>query len=105
LHWLPVNARIDYKILNTTWKALHKESPGYISGLLKPITHNRDLRSKFNGLLETPQTLTKLGERAFCHIAPKLWNKLPQDIRLSSSNEVFKKKLKTHLFHHNYLNP
>ena len=30
--------------------------------------------------------------------APELWNKLPLDIRLSSSVTVFKTKLKTYLF-------
>ena len=30
--------------------------------------------------------------------APKLWNSLPLELRLSSSIELFKKDLKTHLF-------
>ena len=38
------------------------------------------------------------GERAFSVAAPRLWNKLPLQIRLSSSEAVFKTNLKTHLF-------
>ena len=34
----------------------------------------------------------------FAVAAPKLWNRLPLDIRLSSSVTVFKTKLKTYSF-------
>ena len=38
------------------------------------------------------------GERAFIVAAPRLWNKLSLQIRLSSSEAVFKGNLKTYLF-------
>ena len=45
LHWLPVRSRIKYKILVTTYRALHNESPAYINELLTPHTPpmNKDL--------------------------------------------------------------
>ena len=46
----------------------------------------------------TPKTNNKWGDRAFANVAPKLWNTLPLEIRQSSSVEIFKKKLKHHLF-------
>ncbi len=36
--------------------------------------------------------------RAFCKAAPRLWNRLPRDIRHSKSINRFKCSLKTHLF-------
>ena len=36
LHWLPVRSRIKYKILVTTYRALHNEAPAYISEMLTP---------------------------------------------------------------------
>ena len=47
------------------------------------------------GILKSFKTY---GERAFSVAAPRLWNKLPLQIRLSSSEAVFKANLKTHLF-------
>ena len=40
---------------------------------------------------------TKYGDRAFSHMAPKLWNMLPLDIRKTKNTEQFKKKLKSFL--------
>jgi len=48
-------------------------------------------------LLDEPRANLKThGERAFSVAAPRLWKKLPLQIRLSSSEAVFKTKLKTH---------
>ena len=41
--------------------------------------------------------------RAFAVSAPELWNKLPDDIRPCYNLNLFKRKLKTHLFK-NYFN-
>jgi len=47
---------------------------------------------------ELRANLKMCGERAFSVVAPRLWNKLPLQIRLSSSEAVFKANLKTYLF-------
>ena len=39
----------------------------------------------------------KYGDRAFSHVAPKLWNLLPIEIREEHVLDEFKKKLKTFL--------
>jgi len=50
-------------------------------------------------LLEEPRANLKTdGERAFSVATPRLWNKLPLQIRLSTSEAVFKANLKTYLF-------
>ena len=41
----------------------------------------------------------KYGDRSFTCAAPKLWNALPFEVRDSKSLDIFKSKLKTHLFH------
>lgn len=38
------------------------------------------------------------GDRAFSICAPRLWNSLPLSVRTSVSTDVFKKRLKAHLF-------
>ena len=43
--------------------------------------------------------LKMYGERAFSVAAPRLWNKLPLQIRFSSSEAVVKANLKTYLMY------
>ena len=99
LHWLPVHLRIDFKILLTTFKILNDLAPSYLCELLKYKTTPRCLRSESKHELDVPRTrTTSYGDRAFSVIAPILWNKLPDDIRLETDLSTFKTKLKTHLF-------
>ena len=99
LHWLPVEQRIQFKILLTTFKCLNGKGPGYLTDLLIQHTPHRVLRSSGNSLLTVPRTrLKNYGDKAFAKAAPELWNNLPIDIRSCNSVNSFKKKLKTHLF-------
>ena len=100
LHWLPIEARIIYKICLHCHNFFHATSPAYFSELLTIYTPARSLRSsqdKF--LLSTPLTRTKTyGERSFSYTAPTHWNSLPYDIRQQKTLHTFKKDLKTYLF-------
>ena len=99
LHWLPVKQRIEFKICVLVYICLNGAAPPYLCNLLQFYSKDRDLRSTDDKtLLETPQTRTKFGERAFCYYAPKIWNSLPKDIRSCISIDTVKKKVKTHLF-------
>ena len=99
LHWLPVSARIDFKILLLVFKVLNGLGPLYLSELLRPYIPTRNLRSSKKKLLIVPKcNLKRYGCRAFSHRAPTLWNALPDDIRQVELLETFKSKLKTHLF-------
>ena len=46
LHWLPVMARADFKVLLLTYKALHGLAPTYLSDLVLPYIPTRTLRSQ-----------------------------------------------------------
>ena len=81
LHWLPVEQRIQFKILLTTFKCLNGKGPSYLTDLLIQHTPHRVLRSFGNSLLTV---------------------NLPIDIRSCNSVDSFKKKLKTHLFEKAY---
>ena len=101
LHWLPVRARIDFKVLLLVHKALHDKAPKYIIDMVKRYIPNRPLRSAGTERLLVPQARTKTyGEASFSHYAPKLWNTLPEDLRKASSVDTFKRELKTYLFGH-----
>jgi hypothetical protein len=99
LHWLPVKERILFKVLLLSWKAQHDQAPGYISNMLCPLTSARQLRSSGELRLRVPRTnLRTYGDRAFSVVAPKAWNNLPKTIKLSPSKDLFKSRLKAHLF-------
>jgi len=101
LHWLPVKARIDYKIASLCFKCRinNLEMPSYLCDLLIPYTPSRNLRSQDAALFHVPRfKLNSWGKRAFSIYAPSLWNSLPLSLRQCSSLCSFKKHLKTHLF-------
>ena len=100
LHWLPIEARITYKIACLTYQAINQSGPSYLSDLLTINTPARSLRSSADTLtLVIPPTNTILfGERSFSFAAPSIWNTLPLSIRSSDSDSSFRSSLKTHLF-------
>ena len=100
LHWLPIPARLEFKILLLTYKCLHNQVPSYLCELLEFCNPPRSLRSSMRSLLQKtyrPNTLY-YGERAFFFAAPKMWNSIPEHIKSALSLSTFKTALKTYLF-------
>ena len=79
LLWLPLSFTVQFKWLLFVCKSLHNQSPSYIKDVLslKPAA-NYALRSCAQSLLFIPKdNCSTLGDRAFAHSAPVLWNSLP----------------------------
>ena len=104
LHWLPVAARVEFKLLTIVYKCLYSNGPEYLKDLLVTYTPSRSLRSSDDSrlLLEPRTKLSTGGDRSFHKAAPVLWNKLPHEIRHSISLSQFKSRLKKHLFVQSY---
>ena len=99
LHWLPIRYRILYKVLVSTFQAVHNLAPMYITDLISLYEPGRQLRSASRSLLTVPRhNLERFGRRGFSVNAPHLWNDLPDNLRLIDSVILFKRHLKTHLF-------
>src|SRR5688572_25310415 len=85
LHWLPITARIHYKILFLVSKAQLSSAPKYLSDYMrKPLsaTSSRSLRSADWLDLFVPRTRTALAQRrAFAVVGPSTWNDLPPSVR------------------------
>ena len=79
-------------------KVLTTGQPNYLRELLNYYTPNRTLRSANQQLLEQPCVSTEFGKRSFSYLAPKIWNNLPLEIRLTSTYHTFKIRLKSFLF-------
>ena len=102
LHWLSIKARVQYKILLLVYKSLNTGTSPYLSALLT--------RKSFCRVTQTSQKVHILNVhvhgkgrhsmKAFSVVGPTMWNELlTNELRECTSIDVFKKRLKTHLFH------
>lgn len=99
LHWLPVKERVAFKTFVMIYNCLQHRGPSYLSELIHPHQPVRPMRHHDNLLLEVPFTRCNyLYTTCFTCYAPRLWNSLPYSIRSVNSLDVFKQRLKTHLF-------
>ena len=101
LHWLPMKARIIYKISLLTYKALKFGEPKYLNEYLVPFGFETSVAVRYANdrhRLFEPRTIRSSGERSFQYNAPRLYNKLPVVIKDSENINQFKKRLKTYLF-------
>ena len=96
LRWLPVEQRINFKILLFTYNIVNGLAPMHLSELVVPYVPRRDLRSADKLLFCQPSYHNKsYGSRAFSVSSPCMWNKFPIDFKCSPSITVFKQKLET----------
>src|ERR1043165_7959903 len=81
LHWLPILARINHKVLLLVTKSQHGLAPRYLCDLMcKPLSarSSRPLRSADRLDLFVTRSRTSLTQhRAFAVVGPSLWNDLP----------------------------
>lgn len=104
LHFLPIKARIKYKICLLVFKALSYGQPSYIADMLKyRVSSARSLRNDRHMQLEEPIIApSQYSNRCFSYCAPRMYNSLPQIVREAESIAVFKKLLKTSIFKEAY---
>ena len=91
-NWLRVKERIVFKICLLVHNCLHGNSPSSLKELLVRVSSSRTL------MLSQYPYKSNFGNRSFSRIGPKIWNLLPQSIRLEINTTKFKKLLKTYLF-------
>ena len=99
LHWLPIQSRINFKVLLFAYQCFHQFAPSYLIELLTQYKPERTLRSSKKSLFQVPQVMTRsYGERSFSHAATILWNNLPDYLREINTYDKYKSSLKTYLF-------
>ena len=102
LHWLPIHSRINHKIPTLVHKCIMESALEYLQNLLVVHRANRPgLRSALDtNLLVVPFVRRKtFAEFSFSVQGPKMWNSLLEVLRSETDTDVFKRKLKTHLFY------
>ena len=102
-HWLKIRERIAYKIASIIYRCMNTQAPVYLQELLPSKHHDRSLRSSrieyiSSDFCKNAHTLTS----SFSAVHPRIWNSLPLDIKTEKYNDIFIKKLKTHLYKISY---
>src|SRR6218665_3868058 len=81
LHWLPLSARVHFKIIFLVYKAFLGLAPGYLCKLIMhPLSaiSDRPLSSLVRNDLLVPRSRTSTSQQcAFASAGPLLWNCLP----------------------------
>jgi hypothetical protein len=103
LHWLPIKARIQYKLCTLCYHFFDGTCPAYFDTLLSRYVcgrpgnrSNADTRL-LRQIRKDLNTVT-IGERSFAHCGPEAWNSLPYHVRHKPTIASFRQELKTHLF-------
>ena len=78
------------------WKCLHGLAPEYLTELLKYSSSG--LRSQSSKLFTAERFCLDNTHGAFALAGPRLYKRLPLEVREAGSLDGFKTKLKTHLF-------
>lgn len=101
LNWLPIKARIDYRLLLQVHKCLRGNAPTYLADELTPVRSlpgRSRLRSSQSHALSVPAVRRPtIGGRAFITAAPRAWNLLPSALQSETCTTSFKRRLKLHL--------
>ncbi len=85
LYWLPVRQGITHKLLTLAFKAINcTDFPSYLGLQWSQLT--RQLRSSGRQLV-VPRTR----DRAYDVVAPRLWNGLPDSVKLLQTLNTFKR--------------
>jgi len=96
---------IQYKLCLLVHKSLLGYTPEYISDLLTLVANipgRSTLRASSCGNLVVLRTRRPIGDRAYSVAAPRAWNRLPTELKLLRSTDLFRRDLKTFLFHSVY---
>ena len=97
VHFLPVHARILYKLCTIVFKILNGSAPHYLQDKVSfkiPLDIGINLRSTLNTMMLDIPTI----ENTCAFKMAKAWNNLPFSIRNCHQFGAFKSALKTHFF-------
>ena len=103
LHWLPVDKRIEYKLLLYMYNELHDWALGYLCEFVVQYVPRRVRRSaELNLLTVSPGKHGKYGSRSFARASANQWNSLKREradwLKNSPTLDSFKRNLNTFFF-------
>ena len=94
-HILDIFEISNYKTLCFMYKYFNNKLPPQFNDFFKPILFNYS--NKYRYSYQMPYCRTNFSKFSIIYTGPYHWNKLPVDLKLINSFELFKKKLKRYL--------
>ena len=91
LHWLKIEERVVFKFMLLVHNYFVGKAAAYFTEMLL-------IKDASKRLLHISFMNTVPGRRTFSYASPRLWNRLPEDVRLQDDTDKFKTMLKTVLF-------
>ena len=97
INWLTVKERVNQRICVTAHNFFRGTSPVYMNEIFITDETVRVTRNSENRF-KVPLRKTNIGQNSLSYLGPKLWNDLPNDLKLSNNRNTFKHKLKSAFF-------
>ena len=97
INWLPTRERFEQTLLTHIYKFFNNLAPVYYGEIYCPMNQKQKTRSSFQKLI-LPSQNSKRGLRKLNYLGPRLWNSLPQRLKVPGSPNSFKHKIKDLFF-------
>ena len=96
LKWLNVKYRVDYLSLTHMYKCYYDLAPSYMCVFQKTMSSRAHNTRHSQNSVNIPIVGTH-GQKSFVYNGSKLWNSLPNELKLCASIEKFKYQCKSYL--------
>ena len=93
ISWLNIEDRFKQNVCTNVYRFFNKKSPDCLSDVFSPTLNLRSTRNSCLKLNQ-PSVKSNQGLNSLSYIGPFIWNKLPDDIKTSTSVNSFKHKIK-----------
>ena len=108
INWLLIKERVEQRVATIVFKYWKRTSPFYVNELFVP---SRNIyKTRLNMALEMPLRKSNLGQKSMSFMAPSIWKKLSNDLKILNTATSFthrklvlkKLELLQHNFNHNF---
>jgi len=92
INWLPSRQRFEQMVCVNILKFLNNSSPEYTKEIYQTADETHFTRRSLYKL-HPPKRRTNKGQKCVSYIGPKLWNKLPNELKTIKNVNTFKQKI------------
>ena len=93
-NWLNIHDRYLQFIVFDIFKFYNNQRPDYFNKIVCPVDDNGIVTCCCNKKLKLPFRKMKLGMQSLSYVGPNTWNKLPNNLKTTTSVNCFKHDIK-----------
>ena len=94
LNWLNIHDRNLQFIVSDIFKFYNNQCPDYFNDVFCPVDDNEVATRSCNKKLKLPSRKSKLGMQSLSYVGPSTWNKLPNNLKTTTSINCLKHDIK-----------